>query len=223
MSDTANARTLSVVSEAVEPVSRQERKQRTRQALLDAALDLLADRGFASLSLREVAKRAGIVPTAFYRHFASMEELGVALVEESMRTLRGMIRDARRRPGDHEQLIEASVCTLHEHVRAHEDHFRFLTRERYGGSGPVARAIGVELRLFSSDLAIDLARFDQLRTWTTEDLHMLAELIVTAMLATVLELLETQPRDKGTDERLIELAEKRLRFLLSGVPHWISR
>ncbi|MFE0026560.1 TetR family transcriptional regulator [Amycolatopsis sp. NPDC059021] len=223
VSNTANARTLSVVSEAVEPVSRQERKQRTRQALLAAALDLLADRGFASLSLREVAKRAGIVPTAFYRHFASMEELGVALVEESMRTLRGMIRAARRRPGDYEQLIEASVRTLYEHVRAHEDHFRFLTRERYGGSGPVARAIGVELRLFSSDLAIDLARFDQLRTWTTEDLHMLAELIVTAMLATVLELLETQPRDKETDERLIGVAEKRLRFLLAGVPHWVSR
>ncbi|GAA4531259.1 TetR family transcriptional regulator [Amycolatopsis samaneae] len=223
MSDTANARTLSVVSEAVEPVSRQERKQRTRQALLDAALELLADRGFASLSLREVAKRAGIVPTAFYRHFASMDELGVALVEESMRTLRGMIRAARRRPGGYEKLIEASVRTLYEHVRAHEDHFRFLTRERYGGSGEVARAIGVELRLFSSDLAIDLARFDQLRTWTTEDLHLLAGLIVTAMLDTVLELLDAHPRDAETDGRLVATAEKRLRFLLSAVPHWSSR
>jgi AcrR family transcriptional regulator len=39
-----------------------------------------------------VTKQAGIVPTGFYRHFASMDELGIALVEESMRTLRATIR-----------------------------------------------------------------------------------------------------------------------------------
>ena len=62
MADTGDVRTLARVT--AEPVSRQERKLRTRQALLDAALELLADRGFASLSLREVTKQAGIVPTA---------------------------------------------------------------------------------------------------------------------------------------------------------------
>ena len=101
-----DGRTLNVVS--AEPVSRQERKQRTRQALLDAALGLLADRPFASLSLREVAKGAGIVPTAFYRHFASMDELGVALVEEATRTLRGMIRSARADPATYQGMISAS-------------------------------------------------------------------------------------------------------------------
>ena len=35
-----------------------------------------------------------VVPTAFYRHFASMDELGLALVEESFRTLRTMLREA---------------------------------------------------------------------------------------------------------------------------------
>jgi AcrR family transcriptional regulator len=219
--DSGDTRTLSVVT--VEPVSRQERKQRTRQALLDAALELLADRGFANLSLREVAKGAGIVPTAFYRHFASMDELGVALVEESMRTLRRMIRAARSGPRTHANLIRASVRTLHEHVRAHEDHFRFLTRERYSGSGPVQRAIAAELKLFSSDLAVDLARFDQLREWTTEDLHMMADLIVNAMLSTVLELLDAHPRDRETDEAIVRTAEKRLRLVFLGVSAWRSQ
>src|SRR3981189_272076 len=189
-------RTLARVT--AEPVSRQERKLRTRQALLDAALELLADRGFASLSLREVTKQAGIVPTAFYRHFASMEELGVALVEESMRTLRRMIRAARSDPRRYPHIIRASVRTLHEPVRAHENHFRFLTRERYSGSGPVQRAIGIELKLFSSDLAVDLARFENLRDWTTEDLHMMADLIVTAMFSTVMERVEAPPRAAET-------------------------
>ena len=56
----------------------------------------MADRSFASLSLREVAKAAGIVPTAFYRHFASMEDLGVTVVEDSMRVLRKTLREGRR-------------------------------------------------------------------------------------------------------------------------------
>ncbi|WP_410644798.1 TetR family transcriptional regulator [Amycolatopsis sp. lyj-346] len=218
MSNAVDIRTLEPVSEPLTPVSRQERKLRTRQALLDTALELLADRSFATLSLREVAKGAGIVPTAFYRHFASMEELGVALVEEATRTLRGMIRSARTDPDTCRGMISASVTTLHRFVRAHEDHFRFLTRERYAG-GPLAQAIAAELRLFSGDLAIDLARFPKLREWSTEDLHMLADLIVSVMLTTIVELLEARP---GGDAKITGTAEKRLRLVLLGVPQWKS-
>ncbi|WP_410596237.1 TetR family transcriptional regulator [Amycolatopsis sp. lyj-23] len=218
MSNAVDIRTLDPVSEPLTPVSRQERKLRTRQALLDTALDLLADRPFATLSLREVAKGAGLVPTAFYRHFASMEDLGVALVEAATRTLRGMIRSARADRDSYQGMISASVTTLREFVRAHEDHFRFLTRERYAG-GPLAEAIGVELRLFSGDLAIDLARFPKLREWSTEDLHMLADLIVSVMLTTIVELLEARP---GEDAKITGTAEKRLRLVLLGVPHWKS-
>ncbi|HVW41902.1 MAG TPA: TetR family transcriptional regulator [Amycolatopsis sp.] len=206
-----------------EPATRLERKERTRRALLDAALTLLAERGFAGLSLREVTKQAGVVPTAFYRHFASMDELGVALVAESVRTLRDMLRAARDERAGTTDIIRASVHTLYEHVRAHEDHFRFLTRERYAGSGPISRAIAIELTLFSSELAIDLARFENLRKWSAEDLHMLADLLVTAMLATVIELLEARPGDRETDETIIRNAEKRLRLVLLGVPNWRSR
>lgn len=213
---------VDTVNTVTEPVTRQERKQRTRQSLLDAAWELLAVRSFDALSLREVAKGAGIVPTAFYRHFSSMEELGVTLVEQSMRTLRGMIRAARAKPTQPSRMIRASVHTLYEHVRAHEDHFRFLTRERYGGNEQVARAIAVELKLFSSELAIDLVRLDGLREWNTDDLHMMADLIVVAMLATVLELLEARPRDQQTDNAIKLVAEKRLRLIFLGVPHWRS-
>ncbi|GLZ42791.1 hypothetical protein Acsp05_64150 [Actinokineospora sp. NBRC 105648] len=54
-------------------------------------MELTGTNSLAGLSLREV----GIVPTAFYRHFGSTDELGAALAEESMRTLRTMLRDDR--------------------------------------------------------------------------------------------------------------------------------
>ena len=49
--------------------------------------------------------------------------------------------------------------TLVAQVRAHESHFRFITRERYGGIRTSRRAIAIELRLFASELATDLGRF----------------------------------------------------------------
>src|SRR5437588_4894150 len=80
-----NGRTLLAVTEVR---SRAERKERTRQNLLDVTLTMISNRSLASLSLREVARAAGVVPTAFYRHFESMDALGVELVDESMRPLR---------------------------------------------------------------------------------------------------------------------------------------
>lgn len=217
--NSATARTDVSLQPMAATGTRQERKERTRRALLDAALGLLADRGFAGLSLREVAKQAGVVPTAFYRHFASMDELGVTLVEETMRALRTMIRDARAAPGGSTGIIRASVQTLADDVRKHEEHYWFLMRERYGGTGAIRRTIGMELRLLSGELAVDLARFDGLRTWPTEDLRMLAELIVSAMLGTVLELLEAKPEADG---EIVAMAEKKLRLILLGVPNWRS-
>ncbi len=47
-----------------------------------------AERSFASLSLREVAREAGIAPTSFYRHFRDVDELGLTMVDESGLMLR---------------------------------------------------------------------------------------------------------------------------------------
>jgi len=130
------------VSEAViRTASRAERKERTRQALLDATLKLIAQRSLASISLREVAREAGIVPTAFYRHFESIDTLGIELVDESMRPLRQMIRDTRRSSAGKGDIISATVEILARQVRDNPAQFRFLSRERYGGVHAVRRAI----------------------------------------------------------------------------------
>ena len=121
--------------------TRQERKQRTRQALLDAALELLEEQSFSSLSLRQVTRAAGIVPTAFYRHFEDMEELGLVLIDESFRTLRAMIRAARADPRTYEHMIHNSVQILVGYVHEHDTHFRFIARERFGGVASLRHAI----------------------------------------------------------------------------------
>lgn len=63
---------------------RAQQKEKTRRSLVEAAFSQLsAERSFASLSLREVAREAGIAPTSFYRHFRDVDELGLTMVDES--------------------------------------------------------------------------------------------------------------------------------------------
>lgn len=203
--------------------SRAERKQRTRQRLLDVTLRLITDRSLASLSLREVARAAGIVPTAFYRHYASMDALGIDLVDESMRPLRQMLREARRGRAAHGDMIKDTVVVLARHVRANPDQFRFLARERYGGVGAVRRAIDTELRLFTSDLTVDLARLTAGYDWSADDLEMAADLMVTAMLGTVMTLLEIDERRPNEADHILDVAERQLRLIVLGMGAWRSK
>ncbi len=200
--------------------SREERKRQTREALLSSALELLEDRSFDSLSLREVARRAGVVPTAFYRHFESTEELGLVLVDQSFRTLRDMLRAARADPARFERVIRSSVEILVSYVHANRQQFRFVTRERFGGVAALRVAIRSEIRLFASELATDLARFPYLSAWSTEDLQMMAGLIVHAMVSTTEAILDAPLDSAQAEEEAIRNAEKQLRLITLGVPLW---
>jgi AcrR family transcriptional regulator len=172
---------------------------------LEAALKLGEERRSASISLREVTRAASIVPTAFYRHFDSMDELGMALVDECTRTLRQMIRDARRDSAD--DPIAGSVAILVRNVREHGPDFRFLARERFGGVPAIRRAISNTLRLFTHELTVYLARMPGLQTWSNEDLEMAADLMVGTMLKTIQALLEVDPRYPDDEAHVIRRAE----------------
>ena len=109
---------------------------------MDAARHLMeSGRGFGSLSLREVAKTAGIVPTGFYRHFSDMDQLGLALVSEVGQTFRETIRLVRHNELFMGGVINASVRIFLDVVQANRSQFLFLAREQYGGSQPVRQAI----------------------------------------------------------------------------------
>ena len=63
-----------------------------RRALLDAALQLVAERGIPDFTLREVARQAGVSHNAPYHHFADKAELVSALTIEGFQTLERAVR-----------------------------------------------------------------------------------------------------------------------------------
>ena len=179
--------------------TRGERKQRTRRAILDAALRLSEEETLAALSLRQVAKEVGIVPTAFYRHFDSLDDLGLALVEESFASLRAMMRDVRRDGPAFDTIIDRSLDVLVEHVHAQRAHFGFIARERAAGPAVVREEIRHEIELFERELATDLAQLPGTDTWSPEDLGVLANLIVTSVVATAEQIIGAGARRRGGD------------------------
>jgi AcrR family transcriptional regulator len=59
-----------------------ERSNRTRGALLRAARQLFAEKGFAQTGREEIAERAGVTRGALYHHFSSKTEVAAAVIAE---------------------------------------------------------------------------------------------------------------------------------------------
>ena len=108
-------------------------------------------------------------------------------------------------------------------MRENPAQFQFLTRERYGGVSAVRRAIAMELRLFTSELTIDLARLTAGNDWSSDDLEMAADLMVAAMLSAVMELLERDHRHPEDELSVLAHSEQQLRLIALGMSRWRSR
>jgi AcrR family transcriptional regulator len=79
-------------------------------ALVQAALDLLADDGVDAVSLRAVARRAGVSAMAPYRHFPNKEALLAAVAVQGFHALRTTLLAADRAAQPGQALIEQAVA-----------------------------------------------------------------------------------------------------------------
>ncbi|WP_223789312.1 HTH-type transcriptional repressor FabR [Marinicella meishanensis] len=190
--------------------SRSQQKERTRRAIIDAAIGQLSEsKSFASLSLREVAREAGIAPTSFYRHFKDMEELGLTLVDESGLALRQVMRKARQRMKKKGSVIATSVKTFMEFTRANPNIFRILFHERSGTTRALRDAVAREIQYFVVELTdyILAAGFHQ------ESAHAQAEAMVAVIFNAGAESIDSKPvRRTELEQRAIE----QLRYIAAG-------
>lgn len=91
----------------------------SRDRIIDAALELLAEGGYAALSISAICKRSGVSAASLYHHFGDKAGLLTAMIEESMRAT------ARR-------FVEAASAQdrLLERVQAFFDVTREIGRDR---------------------------------------------------------------------------------------------
>jgi AcrR family transcriptional regulator len=160
--------------------TRAEQKLKTRQAIIDAALDLSKDKGFPALSLREVTREAGIAPATFYRHFVDMEDLGLALVDQVSLILRQIMRQARHRIKVKGSVISTSVSTFMEFVENYPNLVRLLNTDVASGPKQFRESIARETRRFVEEVIDDLDTPGQHERQPLLHLTEVAEMMVTA-------------------------------------------
>lgn len=185
---------------------RSEQKMATRRRLIEEALKLSAQKGFSTLSLREVAAAADLTPAAFYRHFRDMEELGLSLLDEVGLSLRRLLRNARKNSeGTKSGLTEFSIQTFMNYVNDNSHLFRLLLGERQGASGSFRKAIHAEIDLFVSELTEDLERISKINKQTFRHPSLAAEAIVAVVFTVGAEALDLpKHKQESLSSRLVE-------------------
>ena len=134
----------------------------SEQELMDAAVRLVdSKRSVSSLSLREIAREAGIAPNSFYRHFRDVDELAVAIIDRAGRGLRGTIREARKRLENDRGGVRSSVEVFMEALDDEQKYLKILLREISIGSDAFRNAVDRELNYFEEELNDELLRIAQ--------------------------------------------------------------
>jgi AcrR family transcriptional regulator len=217
----AASKSVPARSDAVSRSTRGELKERTRLRLIEAALALIAQgRGFTSLSLREIAREAGVVPTAFYRHFRDLDQLGLAVVEMGGATLRHLLREARRDGIPPTDMLRGSVLVYKRFVEERSLVFRFLAGERGGGSRVIRQAIRTEESHFASEMAQDLRALGTLPELSSGALQMICGLVVTTMLNAASDILDLPSNRPKQEKEMVDNFVRQLRLIFLGARYW---
>lgn len=203
--------------------SREERKAQTRALLVNAALDLVVELGsFSKVSIREITKKVGLAPTAFYRHFNDLDELGLELVDEVGISLRKIIRTGRQANFSGEQMIRQSLYIYVDYIEKNREHFIFALQSRTSGSKTIQSAIRSEFRFFALELVTDLGTMQLLPNISSQDMEVIAELVVNTVAFGTVDLLDSNISAERRQE-VINKTEKQMIIIFLGAAHWQSK
>ena len=199
--------------------TRAEKKARTRNALIDSVLSIVGyGANFASISLREVAKTAGVVPTSFYRHFGDMEELGLTMVDELGLNLRRLMRGSFNRDDSLDDMIDRCMEAYQQYVIENSNLLQFMNQSRTGGTPALQDAIRNELRFVSSRIATELTQvFPNLQA---NDREIVATLVVSLLLENTTELLAAAEGNEALLRESLERTKGQMRLIMAGAQHW---
>ena len=115
----------------------------TRARILATALELIAEKGFAATTTRELSERLGFTKAALYYHFRTKEDLLVALVEPGIAQFRDLLnRPATPDRATRRQLLDGYVTVVLDNLElshvisrepavGHIERLRSLTQPLY--------------------------------------------------------------------------------------------
>lgn len=110
------------------PVNIDPRVKRTRRLLRDALVSLILKKDFASITIKEVTERAEVAYITFYRHYESLDQLLMEVLDEGLVELMTHI-EALARQSDPSSL-ETEGRLIFEYIEQKADLFRILLKSQ---------------------------------------------------------------------------------------------
>jgi AcrR family transcriptional regulator len=133
---------------------------RLRGEILAAALELIDEAGTdQAVTLRAVARRAGIAAPSIYRHFADRQAILLTLVHDAFKQLRDRLADAQPAGGADSPTRLRAAC--HAYLDFSTDHPQ-LYRVMLGGLWGAANELGQDPLLLLTEAVTDCVRDGQL-------------------------------------------------------------
>ena len=117
----------------------------TRRAILDRAVELVAEHGVRGVSFREVARRAGVSHQAPYHHFGNLHGILEAVAREGFASLAAAMKQAGEPHRDPVEAMTAMGLAYVEFATHHVGHFRVMFQrslvDLHDPSAPIEEAV----------------------------------------------------------------------------------
>ena len=111
------------------------------KAILDAAIGLFSAHGFDGVSMRAVAREAGVSKSNIYHHFESKEALYLAIMQSSAESLSEMVENLAEGKGDFDERLREFASAHLKHLFENATAVRLLLRDMFFGAAKWQRAM----------------------------------------------------------------------------------
>lgn len=136
--------------ETAAPKPRKYHHGNLREALVEAGLRLISEKGVRALTLREIGARAGVSRMAAYRHFKNKEELLFAIGEAGFQKFGDALQEARdAAPPNYRDRITAMGLAYLDFATKHPAHYEVMFMPTESAAAKPANSAETALRAFS--------------------------------------------------------------------------
>lgn len=197
--------------------------ERSREAILDAAEQLFAERGFEATSLSEVGTRAGLSRATPGYFFGSKAELYRSVLDRAFAGVRAAVQSGRQRvlSGNHppESVLAGAVRDYYDFLAARPNFVRLMEREALGNS-PTGADVSPRLAAGQEALAAISEELGLGTADSRENAHLLLSIVSLCWFPLVHG--STLLRSIGLEADDPEFAQERKRLIVDLLLHGVS-
>ncbi|MFE8071742.1 TetR family transcriptional regulator [Marinobacteraceae bacterium S3BR75-40.1] len=205
-----------------------------KQRLVEAAIRLAADsRSIHAIGLRSLAREAGLNPNTFYRHFDSIDDLALTIIQSTVTELREPLSALRRQAADAaedkqtrrrpaigipfdivrgQRVTRETVRLFFDYVERNPSPFLVGARELHGPSPVVRDALRRVMADFTADMVRDMKELELLPNLDDPALERVSATTIRMMFHLSVDFIE-QPDRRQT---IVAEAEDMILTLLAG-------